>query len=489
MSYNRNMRIPKDIHIIWIGNDELCPRNCINTWVNMNPGWNVHLWENKQLTDISWHNDKHIDFLLEKIKNSHNERDIKLMYSSISDMMRYEILHAVGGFYVDADAFCIRPLEDWLFDSDFCIPSENEDAKPGLLANCFMASIPQNSLLVEVIRNINNIENIIEADPWEMTGPKLITDTIYSVKMTHNITIWPSHYFLPQHYSGLKYNGRGAVFSDHVWGSHNDYNQIKDSQHLTNGVKNGIFPVFNELIITPSGLRIINKNDMWIGKSLREEGVWRIDEFNLLREFISNGDTILECGSNIGSHTVDLCRLVGQEGKVYAFEPQRLVFQELVANISLNNIPNAFCYQKALGQVEASCTIPSIDYTKYNNFGGISLLEKYKNHPEITLIDKKEECVEVVTIDSLNLEKLNIIKLDTEGMEEDILRGAVKSIVKFQPVIYMESHNTINGEKSRKFVKGLGYKLYWHKVLGERNVLCLPAQCKIEVSLDEVMIY
>ncbi|MXV36978.1 MULTISPECIES: glycosyltransferase family 32 protein [unclassified Saccharibacter] len=143
------------------------PREAMRTWVEMNPSWTVHLWGNQHLLDCSWENDTHIH-TFQTEKNTH-------YLTGIADIMRYEILYACGGFYVDADTVCVRPLEDWLFDSSFCASWENEKARPGLIANTYMYATPQNPLLLEVINTIKNIPHITADHVWKMTGPLTLT--------------------------------------------------------------------------------------------------------------------------------------------------------------------------------------------------------------------------------------------------------------------------------------------------------------------------
>ena len=104
---------------------------------------------------------------------------------------------------------------------------------------------------------------------------------------------------------------------------------------------------FNDLIKMRDGLMVYNKNDLFIGKSIKEYGEWSQDEIDLCKQILNPRDVVIEVGSNIGSHTLALSKIVNQ-GVVYAFEPQNVVFQNLCANISINSRTNCFCFQTAL---------------------------------------------------------------------------------------------------------------------------------------------
>jgi mannosyltransferase OCH1-like enzyme len=92
--------IPKTLHIIWVGDDGQRPDNCIQTWARHNPGWQIKLWGNDDLVERPWINAAHMQAMLGHELNG------------VADMMRWEILYAEGGFVVDADSICLRPLDD-----------------------------------------------------------------------------------------------------------------------------------------------------------------------------------------------------------------------------------------------------------------------------------------------------------------------------------------------------------------------------------------
>lgn len=138
------MRIPKTIHIVWIGDEAKTPRQMIDTWKQSNPTWNVVVWNNAALKKTKWINQKQI-----------NEMWKAGRMCGVADIMRYEILFNHGGFTVDADSVCTRPLEDWLFDSQVCASMDNEISRPGLIANGYMAAEPRAALLAELIMKIS----------------------------------------------------------------------------------------------------------------------------------------------------------------------------------------------------------------------------------------------------------------------------------------------------------------------------------------------
>src|SRR6266849_820213 len=109
------------------------------------------------------------------------------------------------------------------------------------------------------------------------------------------------------------------------------------------------------------GAMLYNINDEYIGRSLDTYGEISRAEVELYRQIVHPSMTAVEVGANIGVHTIPLARLVGADGRVMAFEPQRIVFQMLCANIALNALPNVVTYQAAVGRDAGSVIVPPVD--------------------------------------------------------------------------------------------------------------------------------
>ncbi len=124
-----------------------------------------------------------------------------------------------------------------------------------------------------------------------------------------------------------------------------------------------ITPVpFNRLKQCRHGQMLYNIHDMYIGRSLDLYGEFSEGEIDLFRQVVRPGAVVLEIGANIGSHTIFLAAQVGAGGAVLAFEPQRVVFQTLCANLALGSHSNVYAFQQAVGAAAGSIVVPSIDY-------------------------------------------------------------------------------------------------------------------------------
>jgi mannosyltransferase OCH1-like enzyme len=198
--------IPKLMHFIWVGDEAKCPTNCMNTWRTLNPNYEFVLWGNKELGEQDWFNGDHMAAMLGRELNG------------VADMMRWEILHAAGGIVVDADSIALRPLDDHLLDCEAFACWENEIVRPGLIAAGYFGAEPGNSFVEQIIRDIHAEESVTNDMAWKTVGPQRLTDS-YRKYGYSKLRIYPSHYFIPQHFTGLTYEGSDPIYAHQLWGS------------------------------------------------------------------------------------------------------------------------------------------------------------------------------------------------------------------------------------------------------------------------------
>jgi mannosyltransferase OCH1-like enzyme len=204
--------IPKKLHFVWVGDESKRPDKCIDTWREKNPEYEVNIWGNEKLSTYGWFNAKHIEQMYPKELNG------------VADIMRYEILYREGGIALDADSMCINPLEDWLLKPDAFSHWEQELLRPGLIGCGAMGAVKNSIFFGECIKQLSAKETVTDELAWRTVGPLHITQ-VY-IQSGLDFTVYPSHYFVPTHYAGKKYNGNGHIFADQFWGSTRGYESI-----------------------------------------------------------------------------------------------------------------------------------------------------------------------------------------------------------------------------------------------------------------------
>lgn len=184
----------------------------------------------------------------------------------------------------------------------------------------------------------------------------------------------------------------------------------------------------------------LDENPAGVKKRLRQGKRW---EEHVIREFeryVVPGSTALDIGAHIGSHTLTLARLVGPTGRVYAFEPQKKVFRELVYNLRLNEISHAIPLRFAVSSEP-----------------GILEMDPIRSADGQVRVGKGGDKVEARTIDSFSFTNVSLIKIDVEGHQLPVLEGAERTIRANHPVIIIEIGREQREETKRK-LRDYGYR-------------------------------
>jgi FkbM family methyltransferase len=237
---------------------------------------------------------------------------------------------------------------------------------------------------------------------------------------------------------------------------------------------------YNRLAATAYGPMIVNRND-WdefegarfgVGQDLSEFGTYAQPELDALAQIIEHlppDRVLLDVGANLGVHSLWFSGLAGAHGRVLAFEAQRIVFQMLMGNLALNSVENVFARNVAVGATAGRLTLPALDYAVPRNFGGLELAGAEAvagTQPALG------ESVEVITLDSLALARVDFIKLDVEGMELAVLAGARATLARHRPLLQAEWLGRDAGALPRQLIERYAYRVYQHGM----NLLCIPGE-------------
>ena len=182
----------------------------------------------------------------------------------------------------------------------------------------------------------------------------------------------------------------------------------------------------------------------------------------LMREHVTEGAICLEIGANIGWHTLLLSRLVGSTGAVHAFEPNPSVLVDLRNHLKVNRATNVTLWPMALSDRTGVARFNAPDA------GSLGAGDGHLTSGERGDAAPGEIEVKMDTVDHLfpNLERLDFIKIDVEGWEPAVWKGALETIRRHLPVICLEQlseHLERAGFQTRDATApllGLGYQLF-----------------------------
>jgi len=201
------------------------------------------------------------------------------------------------------------------------------------------------------------------------------------------------------------------------------------------------------------------KNPLVVQKSIDVSAVI------FFKKFIKEGDLVIDIGANIGHMTITMSLANGRNGLTLAFDPNPHVLKILKQNCELNKeLTNIIPLPFAITDTEEEFYYNSSE-ASFNN-GGISK-EKDSRHGKFAL---KEKIKGIILEKYLNqnhpqrLEKLTLIKIDTEGYDKQIIKSISNLLVKHQPVIISEYFKKLTPEeRSEHFemLSSMGYELFY----------------------------
>ena len=195
---------------------------------------------------------------------------------------------------------------------------------------------------------------------------------------------------------------------------------------------------------------------------------------------LGEGATVVDGGANIGLVAIPVAKqLSTQGGQVLAFEPQRMMAYALCGAVALNDLENLEVRNQALGSTSKTVVGESPNYAKPQDFGLYSLAEQTRselndgaNHEEV--VDKAattQVTIDVIPIDTLNLNRLDFLKVDVEGMEIAVLEGAKETIQRHSPWCWIE-YWQVGIDNIKAQFAGLNYRFYR---MDDLNLLCAPS--------------
>lgn len=196
------------------------------------------------------------------------------------------------------------------------------------------------------------------------------------------------------------------------------------------------------------------EGDSIVSTSLIKYGEWAQSEMDLLSKIVRPGQTVLDVGSFLGTHTLAFAHMVGSTGKVHSFEPRRDIRSILERNVLRNGLSNVVLHPCALGLADATIDIPAIDIAQSGNFGGLTIDASTSTDEGVT------EGISIKRLDDFVFDRLDLIKVDAEGMEEDVIAGGRGVVHQFRPVLFAECNDLQHGYQTLQQLIALDYQVY-----------------------------
>ncbi len=214
------------------------------------------------------------------------------------------------------------------------------------------------------------------------------------------------------------------------------------------------------------------QRDYSIGLYLAQYGEHDWRDLEVTRQYATG--LVIDAGANIGTHALVYARTADT---VLAFEPQFFIYKLLVMNTVLNCADNIMPYWCALGEENGMVRIPSFSPENGQIYGGAD-------------VGEGDDLVKLATIDSLNLGRVSLLKVDVERSMPAVLRGARATILRDRPVLYVE--NNFGEEVSQALhalLHELGYAWEEHIIpaypadnfYGNTHDIFVPGMCNVNL--------
>jgi FkbM family methyltransferase len=169
--------------------------------------------------------------------------------------------------------------------------------------------------------------------------------------------------------------------------------------------------------------------------------------FDKLFRVLRPGSVFIDVGAHIGRYSFPIAKLVGENGLVIAIEPDPLAFKALLMGVKLNSLRNVLALNIALGDSEAKAILCQMLVSATSSIVEFDECQRFVEVPLKRLDSVVEE---------LRLKRVEAIKIDVEGAEIQVLKGAGNTITRFKPFIVIEVRDS-NINEFVRIMEGLGY--------------------------------
>jgi len=181
--------------------------------------------------------------------------------------------------------------------------------------------------------------------------------------------------------------------------------------------------------------------------------LWFKWESERLRDYLPKDGVVIDVGANLGFTVMLFAKHVGPGGQIYAFEPSPLTYAKLLEVLGKNQLHNVQCFNLGCGTVrkEETLLVPASSGNATIRRSGLHQAEPCR-----------EMNIQIDTLDNVILplaRKIDLLKIDTEGFEDQVLAGAVELVARYRPVVYLELSQEYGDSSARAvaWLRARGY--------------------------------
>lgn len=183
------------------------------------------------------------------------------------------------------------------------------------------------------------------------------------------------------------------------------------------------------------GVRIFLEPGTELGQALFLTGLFEPNQLTVLDQLLTPGMTFVDVGANAGLYSMFAAAKVGPMGRVIALEPSSRELASLRRNLDLNGFGNVVSVRVAAADTpgQAQLSVAERFHAGHNTLGSFGYAETRLDHLELVDVEPLDDLLE-----RLACLQPNVIKIDTEGGEARVLRGATRILSSARPVLFLE---------------------------------------------------
>jgi FkbM family methyltransferase len=181
--------------------------------------------------------------------------------------------------------------------------------------------------------------------------------------------------------------------------------------------------------------------------------LWFKWESERLRKYLPKDGVVIDVGANLGFVVLLFAKHVGPGGQIYAFEPSPFAYTKLLKVMEKNQLHNVQCFNLGCGNTrkEETLLVPASS--------GNATVRRSGLHPGGVC---REVNIQIDTLDNVILpfeQKVDLLKIDTEGFEDQVLEGAAEVVARYRPIVYLELSQEYGDSSARAvaWLRARGY--------------------------------